>query len=421
VTFFDGTRTLSAQPADQNGRAVFDTALLAAGTHTLSAMYHGLSISTKVFPPSTSSPVTVTVNSTNTATTATVSAGSVTAGAVATLGASVTSASGTPFGGVTFFDGTVPLGTAALNANGSASFSVASLSVGTHSISASFNANATFAASSSVPVMLVVQPAAASSIPTFTALSATLHPESGTVAFHVTVVADHGSPQSTVIFLDGGEILGRANTDSTGVAVLNIPLPANGPHSFRGSFSGDSQFEPSVSPVIQELWSGTGPGFSVAANPAVVRFDGVSGETQITIVAATASQAPVHLACGAGLPDGLSCGFEPASLPQGGASRLSIHRSAAASKPRHSLDFLARGVVVGAMVMFGVVIFPRKRVLGLLMLLCVGLWVFSGCGGSPVQTRNQVQVVTIQATSGAGQSQTVHSAQIILTTSSPRM
>jgi hypothetical protein len=305
-----------------------------------------------------------------------------------------------------------------LHANGSASFSTASLGVGTHSISARFNANSVFTGSSSTPITLVVQAAPAGAIPTFAALSAMLHPENGTVAFRLTVAAEHGSPQSTVVFLDGGIILGKVMTDSSGIAILTMPLPGNGPHNFQGSFSGDSQFAPSVSPELQELWPDSGPGFSLVVDPGIVRLNGTAAETEITTATASAVQDPLQLACVSGLPTGYSCSFDPASLPPGGTSRLSIHapvvsRNVVPYTRQHRINTLLTALMLAAVFAVGLLVFPRRRIPALLALLCcLSLSALSGCGGT-TQPHQQVAVVTIQATSGTGQSHGVHSAQFI--------
>lgn len=429
VTFMDGAKTLHTQSSDTNGRAIFDTALLAPGPHTLSAEYHGFSNAVAIFQESSSAPVAVTVSSLPTATTASVSNTPITVGTVVTIKASVSSASGTPFGGATFFDGSVPLGTASLHADGTASFSTASLGLGTHTISANFNSNATFAGSSSAPVTLVAQAPLATSIQTFAALSTTLHPMDGTVSLSVIVAADHrsqqhGSPQSTVIFLDGGVILGKATTDSAGRAVLTVPLPGNGPHSFRASFSGDSQFAPSVSPELQELWPDSGPGFSVAVHPAIVKFNGIAAEGEVSAITAGVLKDPIELTCVSGLPAGYSCSFEPSSLTQSGISRLSIRPSVVSGNifshtppsRKRSFNSPLRGLAFVAIFLVSLIVLPRRRIPALLALLCcAGLFVFSGCGGASGQRQaDKVAVVTIQATSGTGQSRSVHSAQLIL-------
>jgi hypothetical protein len=56
-----------------------------------------------------------------------------------TFTATVTASTGTPTGVVTFFDGTTPLGTGTLNGSGVATFTISTLSLGDHSITAFYN------------------------------------------------------------------------------------------------------------------------------------------------------------------------------------------------------------------------------------------------------------------------------------------
>lgn len=79
-----------------------------------------------------------------------------TVGQAVVLTATVTGATGTPVGSVAFLDGTATLGTAALNAQGVATLSLATLAAGSHSLSAQYEGNANFAASTSPVTDLTV-------------------------------------------------------------------------------------------------------------------------------------------------------------------------------------------------------------------------------------------------------------------------
>ena len=101
-----------------------------------------------VNPPSTSNPVTVTVNAVKqiTNTNLTASSASIQSGQSLTLTASVTPSGAT--GTVTFTDGSTPLGQAQLN-NGIATLTTSSLStVGSHSLTASYPGDTNFNGSS---------------------------------------------------------------------------------------------------------------------------------------------------------------------------------------------------------------------------------------------------------------------------------
>lgn len=83
-----------------------------------------------------------------------------TTGQSVTLSATVAvTAAGTPSGSVTFSDGSTSLGTQTLSAQGTASLSIATLAAGTHAVTARYGGDATFAASSSSAVQLVINAA----------------------------------------------------------------------------------------------------------------------------------------------------------------------------------------------------------------------------------------------------------------------
>jgi len=63
-----------------------------------------------------------------------------------------------PSGTVNFLNGTTSLGTGTLNAQGQATFTSATLAVGTYQIVAQYNSNGNFAGSSSSPLTFVVSP-----------------------------------------------------------------------------------------------------------------------------------------------------------------------------------------------------------------------------------------------------------------------
>src|SRR5205085_9079019 len=94
----------------------------------------------------------LTVNAGSTATAFITSVNPSVSGQAITLTATVVAvapAAGTPSGTVTFFDGATNLGSAALDASGQATLSIASLAVGSHSLSASYSGDGTVEPTSS--------------------------------------------------------------------------------------------------------------------------------------------------------------------------------------------------------------------------------------------------------------------------------
>ena len=148
-----------------------------------------------------------------------------------TFTTTVTGAGGTPTGVVEFFDGIVSLGTAPLNAAGTASRTTNAVAAGTRAITAKYLGDTRFAPSTSVPLTQTVTGAAAAVTTTLTA--APISPQySDRVTFNATVspATVGGQPAARIaLFKVGAQVVGTApltlNT-ATGKleATLNAPL-----------------------------------------------------------------------------------------------------------------------------------------------------------------------------------------------------
>ncbi|WP_271582961.1 Ig-like domain repeat protein [Bradyrhizobium sp. CCBAU 45389] len=147
VTFKDGATTLGTG-ALAGGVATFSTSALAAGSHSITAVYPGDVNNAG----STSAALTQAVNQSATTAVVTSSQNPSPAGQPVTFTATVSSGGGTPTGTVTFSDGGAAIGAATLAA-GIATFTTASLTLGSHAITASYAGNATFTASTSAPLI----------------------------------------------------------------------------------------------------------------------------------------------------------------------------------------------------------------------------------------------------------------------------
>jgi hypothetical protein len=416
VTFLDGTNTIGSRTIYQSSVVLLDTNLLAAGVHSLTAVYQGYQDpfnEQAVYQPSTSAPVTVTVNAIATTTALSASTTSPTAGTVVTFTANVSSGSGVPFGGATFYDGTVPLGTSSLHSDGSSTYSTASLGVGTHNITAAYNANAIFAGSTSSVIVVTVASAALSLSRTVVTVGAT---ESGDQSLlNAKVSAGSGLPTGEVIFLDNGNILGSAATTGSGTAYLTVPLLGGGVHNLSASFAGNPQFAPSVSPDLLEQSPASGSDFSlnIAADSVDVTPAG-SQPVLLTVVPTAGFQQQVQLACVDGVPAGYECSFSPALL-SGGNSYLRIQTSSKAAMQRNNEGTLY-GTAIGIFSFFVIGAFSRRRVCCLVLLIgCLGFTIVTGCGNPSTSSREpQMMVLSIRAAAGTGGSAIVHSAQIVL-------
>jgi hypothetical protein len=154
VTFKDGNTTLGSSGLNGSGQATFSTSNLTTGVHSITANYVG----TTNFASSVSAVLNQTVNQqAATTTTLTSSLNPSKSGQQVTFTAKVMSGVGTPAGSVTFKDGTTTLAILPLNASGQATFSTSSLTVGTHSTTASYGGNLSFLGSVSPVLKQVVK------------------------------------------------------------------------------------------------------------------------------------------------------------------------------------------------------------------------------------------------------------------------
>src|SRR5262249_41513248 len=124
------------------------------------------------------------------------------AGQSVTFTATVRAAQGSaiPTGTLTFSDGVTVLGSAPLNANGTATFSTASLTIGAHTISAIYGGSSNFNPTSASVTETTTATA------TTTALTASPNPagQGQTVTLTATVTAAFGgTPGGSVTFEDG--------------------------------------------------------------------------------------------------------------------------------------------------------------------------------------------------------------------------
>jgi hypothetical protein len=205
VTFLDNNASLG-NAANLNGSAVatFTTSALSTGSHPITALYNGDS----TFAVSTSNGVTQVVNAivkATSTTTVTSSQNPSTSGQSVTFTATVASqTAGTPAGTATFFDGATALGSAVtLNGSSVATFTTSSLSTGSHSITAQYSGDATFASNTSNTVTQQVNPAAGQDF-SVTASPTTLSlvaGQSGNVGLTITPV--DGSTQTVMLSCGG--------------------------------------------------------------------------------------------------------------------------------------------------------------------------------------------------------------------------
>lgn len=186
-----------------------------------------------------------------TTTTIALSKNSVTTGTSVTLTATVSTTSGTVSSGtVAFLDGTTQLGTATVNSTGQASYSSTSFAAGTHSLTASYGGNSSYAASVSGASTLTVTAPTLQSTLALSASSATAI-QGLPVELVASVAATSGSssvvPTGTVTFANGSTTLGTASVDPTGLANFTSTQLPVGSNSILATYNGDANYASSIS------------------------------------------------------------------------------------------------------------------------------------------------------------------------------
>src|SRR5208283_4354159 len=265
VVFDDGSTSIGQGILNSSGVAVFATSALAVGPHTISAVYAG----DTNFSGSTSNSLTQAVTQAAVTTTLTASAATTGFGASVIFTATLTSAGGTPFGTVIFDDGATSIGQATLNAGGVATFSVASLSAGTHTISALYGGDTTFSGGTSNRLTQTVRAAATTDSLTTAAGTTSF---GASVTFTATLTSAGGTPTGTVVFDNGGTSIGQGILNGSGVATFATSTLAVGPHTISAVYAGDTNFSGSTSNSLTQAVTQAAVTSSLAASAATTGF-----------------------------------------------------------------------------------------------------------------------------------------------------
>ncbi|MBR1194803.1 DUF11 domain-containing protein [Bradyrhizobium sp. AUGA SZCCT0240] len=228
------TLTATVNGALAVGTVLTNVATVASATPDLNAGNNSASVSTTV---TTSAATTTALTS---------SLNPVAFAQAVTFTATVSAGGAT--GNVTFRDGATVLATVALGGAATATFTTSSLAVGAHAITATYNGDVNFLASTSPVLTQSVGTAA-----TAAALASSLNPsEFGKpVTFTATVTSSAGTPTGTVIFSDGGVAIGTA-TLAAGIASLTTSTLTVGSHTITASYGGAATFGPATSPALSQ-------------------------------------------------------------------------------------------------------------------------------------------------------------------------
>jgi hypothetical protein len=254
VTFKDGSTTLGTGNLS-GGKTTFSTSTLAAGSHSITAVYVG----DTNYNGSTSSVLTQTVNKANTTITVASSKNPSTYGSSVTFTATV-SPSAAP-GTVTFNDGSTALGTGTIS-SGKATFSTSTLAAGSHSITAVYGGGTNYNTSTSSVLTQTVNKANT----TITVVSSS-NPSAFGSSVTFTATVSPSTATTTVTFKDGTTVLGTG-TLSGGKAALSTSTLAVGSHSITAAYGGDPNYNSSTSTTLtQKVEQPSAVALTSSANP----------------------------------------------------------------------------------------------------------------------------------------------------------
>ena len=251
VVFYDGTTTLATSSLGTNGSAVTTINSLAAGTHTLSAVYKG---DTNTLP-GTSPTISEVVAKWLVGLTLSSSKATSVIGDPLTVSVTVTpSSTVTPSGSAVLKDGATTLGTLTLDATGSASYDASAFPVGTHVLSVNYLGDDTNASSTSASYTQTIQQLA-----TATTLVSSANPTNGGAVLHLTAKvtaastnATAGSLSGTLTIKDGSTVLGSGPLSADGGFTLDVSSLAVGDHLLVATYSGVTNYASSVSSTLDE-------------------------------------------------------------------------------------------------------------------------------------------------------------------------
>jgi hypothetical protein len=385
VVFTAGSQTLASAPVGANGQATTTISSLGAGAYSIVATYQA----TTTFATSNSAAVNESVVGAESVTSLNASPNPATAGQTVTFTANVHAAQGSaiPTGMVTFSDGANVLGSAPLNSSGAATFSTASLAIGTHTLTASYGGSPNFNPSSASVTETVTV------IATTTALTASPNPagQGQTVTLTATVATTSGAPGGSVNFEDGGAALGTATLNASGVATLAISTLSVGTHSLTAVYAGGGSLGTSTSPVVQETINPAGFNLSLSPSTLTLRV-GQSGTVEVALASFGSYGGNIALSASS-LPNYVTGTFNPAqvTLQSNGSAKSTMTISTAivplvaVERPRSTGGAnLILACAIGTLLStpWG---FRRRRRLSSLPMIILGLAVFAtlgGCGGT---------------------------------------
>jgi large repetitive protein len=392
VTFQDGTTLLGASNLNAAGVATLVVNGLAPGLHSIVAVYSGdannLVSTSPALAQSVLQSTTVSLSSSENPALA---LDAVTFTATVSNGGSKA-----PSGTVVFSDGTGAkvLGTVTLSAAGTATLTVASMTIGQHTISAAYGGDSMDLAGVSPGLSEPVQLRPTSD--TLTASSTSLTGGQQVTLISVVRYAGPVTPTGTVSFLSSGVTLGTSVVDNTGVATITVNLLTSAP-TVTASYSGDAVYAASTS-TQTSITVAKPTQFTMQLNPVAVTMQSQQNSTTtLTLTSMNGFTDKMDLGC-LGLPFAATCTFaqDQVALSANGVQTIQVvvdtgsplTAGSQASLEQHGAGSLATMCILPGGALLGLAFWRGRRkmrasLVGVLMLLLLaGLSAgLSGCGG----------------------------------------
>ena len=177
-----------------------------------------------------------------------------TLGQTITFTAQLSSPNGVPTGSVQFTDGSTILGTATVSGTGVATINTALLTIGSHTITATYQPTGIFAATTASLTQVV------NAYPTATTVTSSLNPSGygQPITFTATVsstISGSGSPTGTIQFTDGAILLATKTLTANGSSTASASFVTNGLsvgiHTITATYAPTGAFAASTATLTQ--------------------------------------------------------------------------------------------------------------------------------------------------------------------------
>jgi hypothetical protein len=410
VTFYDGSTELGTGTLSSES-ATYTTSTLTVGSHTIKAVYGGDSSH-----ESATATLVQVIKADATTLTLASSLNPSDYGSSVTFTATAASSTGTPSGTVTFYDGSTELGTGTLSSE-TATFSISTLSISTHTIKAVYGGDSTHASATATLSQVVDKV-----VTTTSTLTCSPNPAAyqNTVTCTDTVTAASGTASGTAVFYDGSTTLGTV-TLSSGVATYSTSTLTVGSHSIKAVFTGVVPYGSSTSNVVDEIITSN---FTLEASPTSRSvYTGEAAGYAVAVVPDTGFTLDVALTC-SGLPSDSTCTFSPSTITGGSGKSELVIQTTAPSKATTASSVLPTGSkILSVLAVIALLLMPkylRRRsawMVALIVSAAVAVSTLSGCcvtstatGGTPAGT----YTITLTGIATDGSLDITHTATVTL-------